>query len=47
VFPLSSPNFQFQRNGTIILETTTCDGKEMPGSAGRLMLPGIDIKAEY
>ncbi|XP_048738728.1 N-acylglucosamine 2-epimerase-like [Ostrea edulis] len=36
-----------QRNGTIILETTTCDGKEMSGCAGRLMLPGHAIEAGW
>lgn len=30
----------------MILETTTNDGKEMGGSAGRLMLPGTDVIIE-
>ncbi|XP_061187726.1 N-acylglucosamine 2-epimerase-like [Saccostrea echinata] len=36
-----------QRNGTVILETTTNDGKEMCGSAGRLMIPGHSIEAGW
>lgn len=36
----------FQREGTVILETTTNDGKELCGSAGRLMLPGTDVIIE-
>lgn len=36
-----------QREGTVILETTTNDGKEMGGSAGRLMLPGHSIEAGW
>ncbi|KAK3585826.1 hypothetical protein CHS0354_038351 [Potamilus streckersoni] len=36
-----------QRDGTVILENVSPDGKELPGSVGRLMLPGHSIEAGW
>ncbi|XP_022081272.1 N-acylglucosamine 2-epimerase-like [Acanthaster planci] len=36
-----------QRDGTVILETVSTDGKELPGSAGRLMNPGHAIETGW
>lgn len=36
-----------QRQGTVILENVTPDGRELPGSAGRVMLPGHSIEAGW
>ena len=36
-----------QRNGTAILENVSPEGKEMPGSAGRLMNPGHALEAGW
>jgi N-acylglucosamine 2-epimerase len=36
-----------QRDKTVILENVSADGKEMPGSAGRLMNPGHAIEGGW
>ncbi|XP_038067868.1 N-acylglucosamine 2-epimerase-like [Patiria miniata] len=36
-----------QREGTVILETVSTEGKELPGSAGRLMNPGHAIETGW
>ncbi|KAK7102998.1 N-acylglucosamine 2-epimerase-like [Littorina saxatilis] len=44
---LEEVNKHVQRNGTVVLENVTPDGKELPGSAGRLMTPGHAIEAGW
>ena len=39
--------FHLQRNGKVILENVTEDGKELQGSLGRLMNPGHAIEAGW
>lgn len=44
---LNQARAHIQRNGTRILENVSTNGVELPGSAGRLMVPGHSIEAGW